>query len=719
MRIAMIFGLLILLFSPSVGTALEEVELEEVVVTATRTEKLRAEAPASVSVVTKEEVERRNIQALDQAVNLLPGVYNKRDKGLMTTTAHVAIRGIPGGQRTMVILDGLPLNSPYTGGVDWEGLIPEGIERIEVARGPFSSLYGGHAMGGVVNIITRMPERRELTLKGGYGSHDLWSGYASYGDRWKGWRLLASYGYKSTEGYRSYPVVVSSRYVPSGTVGAIPTTDPQGNPRFIIGDKGKNGCWQDAASFKVSYEFTPGTEVRFSFMRVRHHYDYDDPRTYLRDATTGEPVWEGGRLKEYRFLGGEGLDVRDYFTLSLEAGDLWGASVKFTAGALMDEEDWWISPKSGATVAGEGPGEINETDSLGLYADLQISLPLGERHLLTGGVSFRHGEAETEKHRLSDWTDEDSKTELLYKSRGKDIAFALFLQDEISILPTLTAYCGARFDWWRTYDGMSNEIGGTGYREYDSRDSWAISPKLSLVWRPLEKTTVRGSIGRAFRPPSIYELYRTWSSWGRVYEGNPDLDPEMVTSLEVGVEQGLWKGSSFKFSFFYNWMDDLIYITEIEPRRYRKVNAGKAESKGVEVEFEQRVGKYLRLFANYTYTLAKVMDNPAKPEIEGKRLTHIPKNMANLGGELTYGPFGLTVTGRYVSKRYGKDDNSDTVDEVFRSWDPFFVVDAKVSWKPFEWATVSLSVDNLFDEDYYSYYKAPGRTFFGEITLKF
>ncbi|RLA83140.1 MAG: TonB-dependent receptor, partial [Deltaproteobacteria bacterium] len=184
MGIAVILGLVIFLFSPSVVGAGQEVELEEVVVTATRTEKPRAEAPASVSVVTREEVQRRNVQALDQAVNLLPGVYNKRDKGLMTTTAHVAIRGIPGGQRTMVILDGLPLNSPYTGSVDWEGLIPEGIGRIEVARGPFSSLYGGHAMGGVVNIITRMPERRELTLKGGYGSHDLWSGYASYGDRW-------------------------------------------------------------------------------------------------------------------------------------------------------------------------------------------------------------------------------------------------------------------------------------------------------------------------------------------------------------------------------------------------------------------------------------------------------------------------------------------------------------------------------------------------------
>jgi len=216
--LSLIVGLVILPFSPSVGGVVQqqEVELEEVVVTATRTEKPRAEAPASVSVVTREEVERRNVQALDQAVNLLPGVYNKRDKGLMTKMVRVAIRGIPGGERTMVILDGLPLNSPYTGGVRWAGLIPEGIERIEVARGPFSSLYGGYAMGGVVNIITRMPERRELTLKGGYGSHDLWSGYASYGDRWKGLRLLASYGYKSTEGYRSYPVVVSSLRGPLG-----------------------------------------------------------------------------------------------------------------------------------------------------------------------------------------------------------------------------------------------------------------------------------------------------------------------------------------------------------------------------------------------------------------------------------------------------------------------------------------------------------------------
>ena len=419
------------------------------------------------------------------------------------------------------------------------------------------------------------------------------------------------------------------------------------------------------------------------------------------------------------FLAGRGLDARDYFIFSLKTEDLWGASVKFTLGALTDEEDWWISPKKGATVAGDGPGEINETDSLGPHAELLMSLPVGQRHRLTGGISFKHSRAEVEKHRLSDWTDEDSKVELLYQSRGKDLAFAAFLQDEISILSNLTAYCGARLDWWRTYDGMSNEIGGTGYREYDSRDHWAISPKLSLVWRPLERTTVRGSIGQAFRPPSIYELYRTWSSWGRIYEGNPDLDPETVTSLDVGIEQGLWKGASFKFAFFYNWMEDLIYTIEVEPKRYRKVNAGKAESRGVELEFEQRLGEFLRLFANYTYTLAKIVDNPAKPETEGKRLTHVPEHMANLGGELTYGPFELSVSGRYVSKRYGKDDNSDKVDGVFRSYDPFFVVDAKVSWKPLKWATVSLSVDNLFDEDYYCYYKAPGRTFFGEITLRF
>ena len=98
--------------------------------------------------------------APDQAVNTLPGVFDTRGKGLTDTLSSINLRGMPGQARTLVLLDGMPLNSAYTGNVQFGGLAPEDIRQIEVIRGPFSSLYGGYAMGGVVNILTKMPRKR-------------------------------------------------------------------------------------------------------------------------------------------------------------------------------------------------------------------------------------------------------------------------------------------------------------------------------------------------------------------------------------------------------------------------------------------------------------------------------------------------------------------------------------------------------------------------------
>ena len=95
----------------------------------------------------------------------------------------VIMRGIPSQVRNLVLLDGEPLNNGYTGMVNWNSLNPEDIARIEVARGPFSSLYGGNAMGGVINILTKTPQEREVTIKSGYGSDNTWTEYASYGDK--------------------------------------------------------------------------------------------------------------------------------------------------------------------------------------------------------------------------------------------------------------------------------------------------------------------------------------------------------------------------------------------------------------------------------------------------------------------------------------------------------------------------------------------------------
>jgi iron complex outermembrane receptor protein len=291
------------------------------------------------------------------------------------------------------------------------------------------------------------------------------------------------------------------------------------------------------------------------------------------------------------------------------------------------------------------------------------------------------------------------------------------------ILDKLTAYLGFSQDWWETYDGYIYEAGIP--RTYDSNAESSFSPKVALVYKPFGQTILRASAGKAFRAPTIYELYSRWTATGITFAGNPALKPETTKSWDIGAEQALWKGAKIRAAYFENYMEDLVYYAMTTPTLFEYKNVGKAESKGIELEAEQSFGNWLRLFTNFTYTHSEVTENPANPEIEGKKLTKIPDKMFNIGAELTKGPFSASLVGRYVSKIYLNDDNSDRVDNVPGSCDPCFVSDAKVSYNITKFAKFSLSVDNIFDEDYFYArwialpYKAPGRSWFGELTLRF
>ncbi|MEW6409171.1 MAG: TonB-dependent receptor [Nitrospirota bacterium] len=702
-------------------------QLEEIVVTATRTEKEMETAPGSVSVVTKDDIEKRNIKSVDEALNTTPGVYHHRTKGFMDSIPYVALRGIPGSYRTLVMVDGITLNDAYSGAIKPGGFAPEDIERIEVVKGPFSSLYGGYAMGGVVNIITKMPEKREFTLKTGYGSSwdrgdamdDVRKYYLSYGDKFKDKvSLFVSYGYKTTGGYPSDLNVQSSQPT-AGITGWSYTTSNQGYTRYLIGDKGDNRWWDDNITLKAGYDFSKTSKVNLSFMSTRFEWNYDEPHTYLRDAA-GNKVWSYGTVKEASFLTGSGGGIKNVYNLSYET-QFSDVKAKLSLGLVEQGKNWYVTPGSTvSTTRSGGPGTVNETPGNSYNADLQFTLPVFERHILTFGGSFRHGQADTEKYNLTNWKDEESKTTLSYQAKGKDRTYAVFVQDEIMILDNLTAYIGFRQDWWETYDGYVNQVGTAGYpKNYDLRDASSFSPKAALVYKPFEKTTLRTSIGKAFRPPTVYELYATSIFSGITYAGNPDLKPETTTSWDIGVKQGLWKGAKIGITYFENYLEDLIYSQTVTPTYWERINAGKAESKGVELEAEQRFEKWLRLFANFTYNDGKITENEVKPKTVGKRLLYLPEKMFNMGADIEKGPFSSSITGRYVGKRYTDDENRDVVNNVYGSHDPYFTADAKVSYKITKFASVSLSVDNIFDRDYFAFYKAPGRSWFGEVTLRF
>ncbi len=708
-------------------------KLEDIVVTATRTEKEISESPASVSVVTKEDIEKRNIKSIDEAVNTIPGVYNPRNikGGVMDSLGNggFTIRGVPGANRALFMMDGVVLNDSYSGSQYNDlGISPDNVERIEVVRGPFSSLYGGYAMGGVVNIITKMPEKREIILKTGYGSgfnrgeapDDLKTFYLSYGDKFNDkLSLFTSFGHKETNGYPADLNVQSSKPT-AGITGWTQTTNPQGDTRYLIGDRGDKTWRDDTFTLKAGYDFTEKSKLTFLYTRYFVDIDYDEPHSYLKDAS-GNTVWSYGSVKEASFVNpGTPLTIeKNISSLSYETY-LSDAFLKATVGMAGGGDYQYISADAGTATRSGGPGQINNTSSDSYNADLQCTVPLWGSHIFTIGSSFQHSQAGTEKHNMTDWTDQNSETALVSEAKGKSRTYALFLQDEIMILNNLSIYPGFRYDWWETYDGYFDQAGATGYpQNYDSKSKAALSPKLAAVYKPFEMTALRSSAGMAFRPPSVYELYSVYIGRGVTTLANPDLEPETNTAWDMGVSQGLWKGAKVGVTYFENYLKDLIYTQTISSTLRERKNVGKAESKGVEIEAEQRFDKWLRLFANYTHTDAVIKENAAKQEIVGKKLVWFPEHMFSAGADLEEGPFSVSLVGRYVSKRYSNDANTDQENNVWTSYDPYFVADAKVSYKLTKFASLSFSVDNIFNSDYYSYFKAPGASWFTELTLKF
>lgn len=711
----------------------EKIQLHEVViVTATRSDKKLENAPGSTAVILQKDILGRDVSTIDQAINTVPGVFNRRGKGIMDTQSTITMRGFPGQQRTLILLDGTPLNDSYLGAVQFGGLATRNVERIEVVRGPFSSLYGGNAMGGVVNIITRMPDNREFTMSGGFGSgfqnrramNDLTRGHVSYGETFKGkFGILVSYGQNRTNGFANDPNVQSTQ-PPAGITGYRETTDTQGNRRYVLGDRGDN-TWRDHDfSIKAGYRVSDESRLGFSFISSAYRYETDAPHSYLRD-TAGNPVYSfsSGKntVRESTFLSGAGNRRQDIYSLSFDTM-IGHVQMKSMVSVLSINNNWYTTPGStAATTVHGGPGTVAETPVHRTTGSIQFLLPVSGRHILTFGGDLTGSSARTREYGLTNWRDENSRSAMTYDAGGKSLTGGIFLQDEMVVRSNLTAYFGLRGDYWRTSDGYANQVGAVGYpASYAKRNAFSVSPKAAVVYRFSAATTLRSSIGRVFRPPTVYELYRTWSySSGTVYRGNPDLKPETALSWDAALDRKLWKGASAGVAYFENRMSDLIYrrTDPANPKINEYVNAGKAKGRGVEMELSQSLTPEWKLFANATFNSARITENAAKPATEGKFLTYLPRWTGNGGVEFEKGRIRATLTGRYVAKLYTQDENRDTVSNVPGSFDPYFTADAKVICRVHRLFALSLSVDNVFDRKYFYSYLVPGRSAFAEILV--
>lgn len=725
--------------------------LDEIVVTATKSEKTIRDVPGSVDVVTKDEIKKRNVKDIDEAVRMIPGVYDLKRKGFADIMPSINIRGLYGTNRNLILIDGQPVSDDV-----WRRFPLELIERIEVVKGPFSSLYGSNAMGGVVNVITGKPkEKLEVKINTGFETYNSQSYEMLSSGRADKWFYAASARKRQTDGYVSNLTVktaASQTTKPaSGTevTGAEATTDKYGKKTFLIGDTGKNYYHDLAYNLKLGHEFSKDANLRIDYSRTDYKYGYEGGRSYLKDLSGNEVktgtvyFYDHADANWKRLTGLTGADFESsYGGNIIDLINLSGAAkvsdVSLKGYLSYDKNDyWWVQPSLSAAY-------IQPSWNKKTSAELSAAKSLPRQQTLTIGAEFKKTEYELEQHNLSDWNDQNSRIGMTQNQKGKTTTSGFFLQDEIGLFEPLTVYLGGRYDKWQASDGYNFIIksGTTKIDTFDDRDENNFSPRVSLVYKVGEDSRVKASIGQSFRGPTSSELYSGWeytsSGVRRASLPNQDLKPEKVVSSELGFEKSFAGRVSCKTAYFYNRMSDYIYtktfsgseLSAYNLQNYgdaayygnitQKQNIGKSKSQGLEFELRAKLSERFATFANCTAMATEVVENPANKASEGKKIPGIPETTANAGIDYDCAGWKAGIIGRYIGKRYSADDNSDTTTGVFGGYDPVSLVDAKVSYRreilgyvP----TISFSCDNIFDKEYYQYYLSPKRTYGVNISL--
>jgi len=707
-----------------------------VLVTATRSEEEADRQPASTSVVTIQDIQNRNLQTLDQTLDMVPGLYDLRDKGPADTMPATFLRGFYGPNRTLVLLDGQPINDPFYGGVSWTSLPTDEVQRVEVVRGPFSSLYGGNALGGVINVLTRQASHRELNLAGEYGSYNTKRYSARFTDRF--WNKLGiSLGYQRLQfgGYNSVPV---ETYATEGTgpvvTGAIPTLDTYGNPVFLIGDGGRN--WANQRSYYAKGEYAPtgATVLNFQYLRQGYGYGYDMYHSFLKTAS-GTIVDAGTFLADYdgvpqaisvlpsSFLQDDGNQHSDFISASLFHKSSSDQFVRLDGGYYNTPNSNYRTPDYFST-ASSGTGTYTENIERSFHGNVQYNRNL-HRHTIVVGSEARQDMASNPVYTLSNWTMPGTIDGQNQSALGRSFNVAAYVQDEINVTEHLHVVAGGRYEYWHTYDGETNGYSASlPLTMYPNRSVNSLTEKLGATYALPGDWTIRASIGTAFRNPDVEELYGSFTYWGMTFAASPNLSPEHDRSFEAGVHKRFGTRADFDADFFENDISGLIYreadLSADPGGNYLvNVNAADGRTRGVEAALRIRLLSWLTLQTNYTYTNAIITDNPAEPYSVGMHVPNIPDNM--FGGQLIAlrGKWLGSLTGRYVSATFSSDSNTDIVKGVPGANDPYFLLNANVGYQINSHFQLLATGENLLDRQYYLFYLAPGRAVHVGFRLKF
>ncbi|MFA5242934.1 MAG: TonB-dependent receptor [Sulfuricella sp.] len=602
--------------SGNVSAEETDVQLTEISVSAESTKPATPDnVPSTTESVTKKQIaESVNSVSSAGALLYLPSVH-VRERFIGDVNGGLAMRmyGVNSSAETIVYADGLLLSNHLVNsccpGPRWGLVSQDAIDRVDVMYGPFSALYPGNSVGGVVLMTTHMPTQFEAHAKLDvfgqnfklYGTDKNFTGEhgsASIGNKVGDWSYRLSADRLDNH---SHPTDFTSARAKTGAAaaagqytvvtGAHFDRDIANNPRVVTAATSMDHTVKDDGTLKVAYDFSPTVRATYTGNIWQNTSDKSNA-SYLRDAA-GNTIYgtNSTTALPYRYVRINGQDYTVTAPSKSHADAeyyMHGLSVKSQSGGTWDWEatashfnqdkdvtrassgNFGTTPSADATAGTITFADGTGWQNLDLRGDWRPDGSLKSRHQVSFGFHTDTYKTKSDQYTLAagNWMT-SSAGALNTNSRGTTTTQAIYVQDAWQFAPAWKLVLGGRQEKWEASEG-SNYVGGTTY-VYEDKTVSAFSPKGSLSWQASDVLALRGSVGRGTRFPTVGELFKNFgitpigsstaltsaqiiaagfpAPYNTGLTNNPNLKPETADSWEFTVERslsnGLWRTSLF------------------------------------------------------------------------------------------------------------------------------------------------------------------------------
>jgi vitamin B12 transporter len=515
-----------------------------IVITPTGNETVIEQAPGSVTLISAEEIERRSYSSVAEALESIPGITIVRSGPRGQITSLFA-RGA-NSNHTLVMRDGMVLNDPSspTGAYDFSNMSLNGVERIEIVRGPLSTLYGSSAIGAVVNIISEsgsLVPQQELTLAA--GNDRTFEAAVSARGAVKNLRYQFSLSRQQSDGQTA--VMQKPEY---GNTGQPVEDDGFRNTDF---------------NTRLSWYLNAATQLQLLgyFRESGNDIDeflYEDPDWQLHTRE------KGGQLQ----------------LLHRPAGDDWSMQLSLR----HNETDRQSSnPRQRPT------GNLIDTRYRGKHQSIEARFNSYaiDGHELSAIAGYRR----------------DTLISSGFSAFGSD--FGDFIIEEDTDAETSSSSLVLQDQWTGPRsESATGSIRLEEHADFGSHLSWRLAGSLPFA---REQGRLHLSAGTGFKAPGLYELYGySPNNYGSAYRGNPDLQPEKSSSIEAGIDYSFAdSGVTAGITLYHTRIRDLIQIVYDPLFNSTSENLARAEIEGAEINLGYRPVDRIGLNLDVSYTDAR------------------------------------------------------------------------------------------------------------------